>query len=649
EYSLLAGRVYAVHMHRNTRDKFSEWAKEVSEGELQERIGLICVTIAGEVYFKEDVLQCMNVNARIIDSAIVHARDFDYDYPTLRSLASASLIHNETFVLERPQYMYMRAALALHSDDMGCALETYDALSRRLYAHPQSFMLQASTTAPFFPTSYVEAFAPTGSAVRPSTDRLDKIWALGGTVGIDLSCPRAVYRPYLIYSPSEPGVLALLKLYDAHANYRLLSSSIDAEPRPLAAAYLPIWHGDVQAFIESRAYDAEDKYRLNNIATALSVPDIFMERLGASAMWTLFDPGDVPLLQRTVGREFAEAYCTYEDTVNPVLRLPAQVVWDSICNAQTVHGYPFCFFQCNANRANNQSHLGLIRASSVTGDVMQVSSSRRSPAVAAASIALSRFVRADGTYDFDTLHTISRLAVLNCDRLIDLMSYPDDSVKYSVARTRPLAIGTHGLADTFMAMNLPYGSPQAGVLNTDIFETIYHGCLEMSSELGEVLGPYPEWFDSPASQGILHFDSWSVMPTNRFNFHVLRERIHEHGLRNSVLTAQSPTMPGIDAGGLTEGAGPQISNVIVREVDGKIYKHVRPSLVDALSSAGMWNGVVRTSIMWTEGRSLLVDIIPAAVREVYKLASELPPMMAIDMAADRAPFIDQGEAVSADL
>ena len=35
EYSLLAGRVYAVHMHRNTRDKFSEWAKEVSEGELQ--------------------------------------------------------------------------------------------------------------------------------------------------------------------------------------------------------------------------------------------------------------------------------------------------------------------------------------------------------------------------------------------------------------------------------------------------------------------------------------------------------------------------------------------------------------------------------------------------------------------------------------
>ena len=65
-----------------------------------------------------------------------------------------------------------------------------------------------------------------------------------------------------------------------------------------------------------------------------------------------------------------------------------------------------------------------------------------------------------------------------------------------------MGIGVQGLADAFILMRFPFESPQAQLLNSHIFETIYHAALEASCELAAELGPYETYEGSPVSRGV---------------------------------------------------------------------------------------------------------------------------------------------------
>jgi len=108
-------------------------------------------------------------------------------------------------------------------------------------------------------------------------------------------------------------------------------------------------------------------------------------------------------------------------------------------------------------------------------------------------------------------------------------------------RHRPIGLGVQGLADTFMALHMPFDSPAAKELNLQIFETIYHAALEASSEMAETDGSYETWQGSPASEGKLQYDLWGVTPTNLWDWASLKEKIARTGLRNSLLVAPMPT------------------------------------------------------------------------------------------------------------
>ena len=69
-------------------------------------------------------------------------------------------------------------------------------------------------------------------------------------------------------------------------------------------------------------------------------------------------------------------------------------------------------------------------------------------------------------------------------------------------RHRPIGIGVQGLADAFILMRFPFESPEAQLLNTQIFETIYHAALESSCELAAVHGSYQTYPGSPVSKGV---------------------------------------------------------------------------------------------------------------------------------------------------
>ena len=72
--------------------------------------------------------------------------------------------------------------------------------------------------------------------------------------------------------------------------------------------YLETWHADIESFLELRDNAGDDARRTHNLNLANWIPDLFMERVEADAMWSLFDPKAMPELIDTYGEEFKALY-----------------------------------------------------------------------------------------------------------------------------------------------------------------------------------------------------------------------------------------------------------------------------------------------------------------------------------------------------
>ena len=188
---------------------------------------------------------------------------------------------------------------------------------------------------------------------------------------------------------------------------------------------------------------------------------------------------------------------------------------------------------------SNQKNLDTIKSSNLCTEIIKYSAPDETAVCNLASLALPTFI-VNGQYNFQTLHDVTKVTY-NLNRIIDVNYYPIPEARRSNFRHRPIGVGVQGLADAFMALRMPFDSPEAKELNIQIFETIYHATLEASSELAEHDGPYETWMGSPAQLGQLQYDLWGVTPTGLWDWASLKEQIARTGLRNSLLVAPMPT------------------------------------------------------------------------------------------------------------
>jgi ribonucleoside-diphosphate reductase alpha chain len=97
-----------------------------------------------------------------------------------------------------------------------------------------------------------------------------------------------------------------------------------------------------------------------------------MKRVQEDALWTLFDPYDVPDLTEIYGEEFEKKYIEYENNPDiPKRRIKAKELWKKILLEYYETGNPFLCFKDNANRRNQNDHAGIIRSSNLCTEIFQ--------------------------------------------------------------------------------------------------------------------------------------------------------------------------------------------------------------------------------------------------------------------------------------
>ncbi|KAH7909542.1 ribonucleotide reductase [Hygrophoropsis aurantiaca] len=630
-YATLAGRIEVDRIHKLTAKSFSDVMDSLYDPGRARSL---------HVGFMRHV----HANASRLDGAIVHGRDFDLDYFGVRTLCKSYLSTQNGRIIERPQHMFMRVALAIHNGDIEKTIETYDLMSKRVFIHASPTLFNAG----FRNGQLASCFLlPLDCSSVGSTYNTIRTCALitSGAGGIGLSVHNAsasgTYDDNTGVTSS--GIVPLMRVFNE--SIRHVDQGTNKRPGAMTI-YLEPWHLDIMAFLDLRKNHGNVELRARALFYALWMPDIFMRRVEADEMWTLFCPSSVPLLSQTYGEEFETHYNTYELSNVRKKALPARDIWARIVQCQVETGMPFILYKDAANRKSNHKHLGTLTSSNLCTEIMQHASHEETAVCNLASIALPHFVLSDGNFDYTNLHKVTKVVVRNLNNVIDIGSYPTAEARLSSHNHRAIGVGVQGLFDTFARMELPVESTAAATLNANIFETIYHGALEASCELAAESGTYTSWQDSPTASGVLQPDMWGVQPSNLWNWDTLRMNIANHGLRNSLLTAVMPTASTSQIFGLSEGIEIPISNMYTRRVISGDFQVVSPALVSALSTRGLWNASIKQQLFEERGSIQCIDEIPIEIRNIFKTAWEISQKTVIDLAAARAPFICQSQSMS---
>ena len=94
------------------------------------------------------------------------------------------------------------------------------------------------------------------------------------------------------------------------------------------------------------------------------------------------------------------------------------------------------------NRKSNQQNLGTIKSSNLCTEIVEYTSPDEVAVCNLASIALPKFVDEEKQeFDFDGLIQITKMAIRNLNKVIDLNYYPVKEAENSNFRHRPVGLG----------------------------------------------------------------------------------------------------------------------------------------------------------------------------------------------------------------
>jgi ribonucleoside-diphosphate reductase alpha subunit len=640
DYGTLAARISVSNHHKNTRPSFTEVMKTLASQTMP---------ATGETasLIHPEILSLIESKGLEIDQRIDYNRDYLFDYFGFKTLEKSYLLKDTSMkVVERPQHMWMRVALSLWSSDLERVFETYDLLSQKFFTHATPTLFNAGTPRQQLSSCFLLSMSEDSIAgIYKTLGDCAAISKYAGGIGLHIHNIRA--RGSLIKGTNgqSNGLTPMLRVFNNTARY---VDQGGGKRNGSFAMYLEPWHADVEDFLKMKLPSGAEEERARDLFYALWIPDLFMERVEADGQWTLFCPNEAPGLADVWGDKFNDLYTRYEKEGRGRKTVDARKLWFQILDSQMETGTPYLLFKDACNRKSNQQNLGTIKSSNLCTEIIEYSDKDETAVCNLASLALPSFVK-DKVFDFAKLRDVTKVAIRNLNRVIDINFYPTPETKRSNMRHRPVGLGVQGLADVFALLGHSWESEEAAKLNQLIFEHMYYAAVEASCVLAEKEGTYETFQGSPISEGKLQPDLWNITPITEvdgtLDWKSLRAKC-KTGVRNSLLLAPMPTASTSQILGCNECFEPFTSNLYTRRTLAGEFIVVNKYLMSDLMALGLWSEEMKQLIVARNGSVQGITVIPEDIQLRYKTAWELKQKTLVDMAVSRGAFICQSQSLN---
>jgi ribonucleoside-diphosphate reductase alpha chain len=600
-----------------------------------------------------------------IDEVINHENDYNFDYFAWRSLQEMYLLKTpEGKVIERPQHMYMRVSLWV-TNTYEEAVEYYNSLSNQRISKATPIMINAGTRVPQLASCVLHYNnSDSREGLLKTLNDISTYSSDAAGIGLSMSNIRSKESRIKSSGGFAGGLLKYLKI----VNESLRFFNQQGRRPGSAAIYLEPWHRDIMDLLEIKKNTGAEELRARDLFTALWIPDNFMRAVKNNEDWYLFCPNEIiksgiKPLQECFGDEYEENYQKAVD-LGIGRKLKAQDIWSKIIESQVETGVPYLCAKDSANKKTNHQNIGVIKQSNLCNEIYQYTDEETTAICTLSSIVLKNFI-VDGKFDYKLLIEEVRRAVRALNNVIDKNNYSTEKGLKGGLEQRAIAIGTQGLADVFYLMDYIFTSEEAKTLNKNIFEAIYFAAITESNDLCKkgIRKPYKFFEGSPMSKGIFQFDMWGLNESELFlDWVTLKNDVKEYGVCNSLFTAQMPVASSAKITGSFEMTEPAHSALFNRRVVGGEIMIVNKYLINDFEKIGIWCEDLKNEIIVNEGSIQNINFnqyldpedrnYNKKVKRIehlipkYKTIWEISQRELIDMAADRAPFIDQSQSMN---
>ena len=592
--------------------------------------------------------------------ALDAGRDMQFNYLGLQTLYDRYFLHVEGRRIELPQAFFMRVAMGLAINEIdreARAIEFYGVLSSFDFMSSTPTLFNSGTLHSQLSSCYLTTVSDDLDGIFQAIKENALLQKFAGGLGNDWTPVRALGSHIKGTNGKSQGVIPFLKV----VNDTAVAVNQGGKRKGAVCSYLETWHLDIEEFLELRKNTGDDRRRTHDMNTANWVPDLFMRRVMEGGEWTLFSPNDTPDLHDKFGRDFEAAYTAYEaKAASGELKLhkkvPAQQLWRKMLSMLFETGHPWITFKDPCNLRSPQQHVGVVHSSNLCTEITLNTSDSEIAVCNLGSVNLANHIR-DGALDGDKLRRTVATAMRMLDNVIDVNYYAVGKARNSNLKHRPVGLGVMGFQDCLHLLRIPYGSADAVAFADRSMEMVAYHAYWASTELAEERGRYSSFAGSLWDRGILPQDTLDLLAGERggyveldrstaMDWDALRQRIRQHGMRNSNCLAIAPTATIANIVGVSASIEPTFQNLYVKSNLSGEFTVTNAFLVNDLKAQGLWDEVMIADLKYFDGSLARIDRIPQDLRDLYATAFEIDPAWLIEAAARRQKWIDQAQSLN---
>ena len=358
------------------------------------------------------------------------------------------------------------------------------------------------------------------------------------------------------------------------------------------AAYLDVSHPDIVEFLNIRIPTGDVQRKALNLHNAVNISDEFMAAVINNTDFDLRDPKDGAV----------------KDTVN------ARKLWERILEIRFRTGEPYLNFIDTANRGLPMSlkEKGLrIHGSNLCNEIHLPTSEDRTAVCCLSSLNLEYY---DEWKDTNIVRDLVRMLDNVLQYFIDHAPDSISRARYSAERERSIGLGAMGFHSLLQKHSVAWESDKAREINQVVFQHISDDAIAETQLLAEERGEYLDGEN-----------------TGRRNSHLLAIAPNAS---SGVILSTSPSIEPLKACAYTHRT--RAGSFLVKNAH----------LEKLLEEKGENNESTWSSIITKKGSVQHLPFLNEGEKAVFKTAQELDQNWVVTHAADRQPYICQGQSVN---
>tara|TARA_R110001592_G_scaffold3525_31_gene20195 strand:- start:10233 stop:12071 length:1839 start_codon:yes stop_codon:yes gene_type:complete len=504
----------------------------------------------------------------------------------------------DRYLMPEEQYQDLFARVSMYyGDDSEHAQRIYDYMSK-LWFMPSTPILSNGGTSRGLPISCF--LNETGDSLEDIMNLWNEnVWlaSLGGGIGSYWGNVRSIGEK-VGRNGKTSGIVPFIRVMDSLT----LAISQGSLRRGSAAIYLPVWHPEIEEFLEIRRPTGGDPNRKAlNLHHGILIPNRFMEAVENNEEWALKSPKDNSVVDKVNARD----------------------LWIRMLTARVETGEPYFIFIDHVNDAIPDHHkmAGLnVKMSNLCSEITLPTGKdhlghERTAVCCLSSLNLEKFEEWQDhpTFIEDIMRFLDNV-------LSDFIEKAPDNMKrakYAAMRERSVGLGVMGFHSFLQAKMLPMEGVMAKVWNRRMFQHIKRQADDASVKLAHERGACPD----AADYGIME----------RFS--------------NKMAIAPTASIS-IICGGASPGIEPIAANAYTHKTLSGSFPVKNKFLKAILQERGIDNDDTWSSIFTFEGSVQHIPELTQEEKDVFKTAFEIDQRWIIEHSADRTPFVCQAQSVN---